>query len=194
MGNINGKDDDRWTKNCETKSKATNVIGIILLTCVDAIHSKSYLGVWYTGWRHAYPLHLTHSALHLPSTHVQCLLTNYIWQMTMTNFIHKTIHKVTYQLNKALQRNSIEPAPLWLLVDHCVLRNWDRILVRAVKGLISRAGMVSICPLLWQRDVKLKTNKRNSIDIMSVNIMNQKTTVNNVRNMILIEVGFSCIN
>ena len=37
----------------------------------------------------------------------------------------------------------------WLLVDHCVLRNWDRILVRAVKGLISRAGMVLICPLLW---------------------------------------------
>ena len=34
---------------------------------------------------------------------------------------------------------------LWLLVDHCVLRNWDRILVRAVKGLISLAGMVSIC-------------------------------------------------
>ena len=30
---------------------------------------------------------------------------------------------------------------LWLLVDHFVLRNWDRILVRAVKGLISRAGM-----------------------------------------------------
>ena len=44
----------------------------------------------------------------------------------------------------------------WLLVDHCVLRNWGRILVRAVKGLISRAGMVSICPLLWQRDVKLQ--------------------------------------
>ena len=44
----------------------------------------------------------------------------------------------------------------WLLVDHCVLRNWDRILVRAVKGLISRAGMVSICQLLWQRDVKLQ--------------------------------------
>ena len=49
---------------------------------------------------------------------------------------------------------------LWLLVDHCVLRNWDRILVRAVKGLIYRAGMVSICPLLWQRDVKLPTNKQ----------------------------------
>ena len=48
---------------------------------------------------------------------------------------------------------------LWLLVDHCVLRNWDRILVRAVKGLISRAGMVSICPLLWQRDVKLQQTK-----------------------------------
>ena len=44
----------------------------------------------------------------------------------------------------------------WLLVDHCVMRNWDRILVRAVKGLISRAGMVSICPLLWQRDIKLQ--------------------------------------
>ena len=47
----------------------------------------------------------------------------------------------------------------WLLVDHCVLRNWGRILVRAVKGLISRAGMVSICPLLWQRDVKLQQTK-----------------------------------
>ena len=44
----------------------------------------------------------------------------------------------------------------WFLVDHCVLRNWDRILDRAVNGLISRAGMVSICPLLWQRDVKLQ--------------------------------------
>ena len=44
----------------------------------------------------------------------------------------------------------------WLLVDQRVLSNWDRILVRAVKGLISRAGMVSICPLLWQRDVKLQ--------------------------------------
>ena len=47
----------------------------------------------------------------------------------------------------------------WLLVDHCVLRNWNRILVRAVKGLIYRAGMVSICPLLWQRDVKLQQPK-----------------------------------
>ena len=51
---------------------------------------------------------------------------------------------------------------LWLLVDHCVLRNWDRILVRAVKGLISRAGMVSICPLLWQRDVKLQQTNKHS--------------------------------
>ena len=47
----------------------------------------------------------------------------------------------------------------WLLVDHCVLRNWGRILVRALKGLISRAGMVSICPLLWQRDVKLQQTR-----------------------------------
>ena len=53
---------------------------------------------------------------------------------------------------------------LWLLVDQCVLSNWDRILVRTVKGLISRAGMVSICPLLWQRDVKLQqTNKHPSL-------------------------------
>ena len=35
-----------------------------------------------------------------------------------------------------------------MIARHCVLRNWDRILVRAVKGLISRAGMVLICPLL----------------------------------------------
>ena len=56
----------------------------------------------------------------------------------------------------------------WLLVDHCVLRNWDRILVRAVKGLISRAGMVSICPLLWQRDVKLPT-------IQPTNLLNAMT-------------------
>ena len=33
-----------------------------------------------------------------------------------------------------------------MIVHHCVLRNWDRILVRAVNGLISWAGMVSICP------------------------------------------------
>ena len=46
------------------------------------------------------------------------------------------------------------------IVCHCVLRNWDRILARAViSGLISRAGMVSICPLLWQRDVKLQQTK-----------------------------------
>ena len=53
-----------------------------------------------------------------------------------------------------LTRSSVHSQ--WLLVDQCVLSNWDRILVRAVKGLISRAGMVSICPLLWQRDVKLQ--------------------------------------
>ena len=46
-----------------------------------------------------------------------------------------------------------------MIVCHCVLRNWDRILVRAVKGLISRAGIVSICPLLWQRDVELQQTK-----------------------------------
>ena len=50
----------------------------------------------------------------------------------------------------------------WFLVDHCVLRNWDRILVRAVKGWISRAGMVSICPLLGQRGVKLQQTNQTS--------------------------------
>ena len=40
------------------------------------------------------------------------------------------------------------------------MRHWDRILVRAVKGLISRAGMVSICPLLSQRDLKLQQTKQ----------------------------------
>ena len=38
---------------------------------------------------------------------------------------------------------------------------------QGIKGLISRAGMVSICPLLWQRDVKLKqTNKQTYIQIL----------------------------
>ena len=54
---------------------------------------------------------------------------------------------------------------VWRVVDHCVLRNWDRILVRAVKGLISRAGMVSICPLLWQRDVKLQQTTTISYEV-----------------------------
>ena len=49
----------------------------------------------------------------------------------------------------------------WLLVDQCVLRNWDRILVRAVKGLISRGGMISTCPLLWQRGI----NKPNPVSV-----------------------------
>ena len=54
---------------------------------------------------------------------------------------------------------------LWLLVDHCVLRNWDRILVRAVKGLISR--------LAWSRYVRycdketLNSNKQNYIKSIS---------------------------
>ena len=60
----------------------------------------------------------------------------------------------------------------WLLVDHCVLRNWDRILVRAVKGLISSLlptyGMVLICPLLWQRDVKTPTNIDSTLSICGI--------------------------
>ena len=67
---------------------------------------------------------------------------------------------------------------LWLLVDHCVVRNWDRILVRAVKGLISRAGMVSICPLLWQRDVKLQqTNTHLGAKISLVKVIITRTSI-----------------
>ena len=46
-----------------------------------------------------------------------------------------------------------------MIARHCVMRNWDRIPIRTVKGLISRAGIVSICPFLWQRDVKLQHTK-----------------------------------
>ena len=35
-----------------------------------------------------------------------------------------------------------------LIARHCDLRNWDQISVRAVRGVIYRAGMVSICLLL----------------------------------------------
>ena len=55
-----------------------------------------------------------------------------------------------------------------MIACHCVLRNWDRILVRAVKGLISRAGIVSICLLLWQRDVKLQQTKHRDVYVCSV--------------------------
>ena len=40
-------------------------------------------------------------------------------------------------------------------------------MVRAVKGLISRAGMVLICPLLWQRDVKLQQQQQQHNNIYS---------------------------
>ena len=46
-----------------------------------------------------------------------------------------------------------------MITRHCVLRNWDRIPVMAVKGLNSLAGIVSICPLLWQTGIKLPTNQ-----------------------------------
>ena len=46
-----------------------------------------------------------------------------------------------------------------LFVIVSCLRNWDRTLVRAVKGLIYRAGMVSICPLLWQRTLNSYKSK-----------------------------------
>ena len=77
---------------------------------------------------------------------------------------------------------------LWLLVDHCVLRTWDRILVRAVKGLISRAGMVSICPLLWQRDVKLQQTNNHSnghIETMPAREINPFTALTRIRSQFL---------
>ena len=46
-----------------------------------------------------------------------------------------------------------------MIAPHWVLRNWDLISVRAVRGLISRTGMVSIFLLLRQRDVKLQQAK-----------------------------------
>ena len=81
-------------------------------------------------------------------------------QMTFIEYIWAISRRILYKLRRqprwlsGLTRSCVHS--LWLLVNHCVLSNWDRILVRAVKGLISRAGMVSICPLLWQRDVKLQ--------------------------------------
>ena len=33
-----------------------------------------------------------------------------------------------------------------MIAHHCVLRNWDRIPVRAIKGLTFWARMVSMCP------------------------------------------------
>ena len=82
-----------------------------------------------------------------------------LWQGMLACLCWRSLHPPSQpRWLSGLMRSRVHS--LWLLVDHCVLRNWDRILVRAVKGLISRAGMVSICPLLWQRDVKTPTNKQ----------------------------------
>ena len=93
----------------------------------------------------------------LPYEWWKSLRTRYPWPYlplykTIDIFTDKKIRQPRWL--SGLMRSRVHS--LWLLVDHCVLRNWDRILVRAVKGLNSRAGMVSICPLLWQRDVKLQ--------------------------------------
>ena len=78
-----------------------------------------------------------------------------LWSMLSMLYFSQKSHNTLVPAPMAERSNAYSRVhSLWLLVDHCVLRNWDRILVRAVKGLISRAGMVSICPLLWQRDVK----------------------------------------
>ena len=87
----------------------------------------------FTGWRSSTSL---------------CLLSG--------TFVHGTHHDSLCRIRQSrwlsgLRRSLVHSL---MIARHCVLRNWDRILVRAVKGLISRAGMVSICPLLWQRDVK----------------------------------------
>ena len=88
----------------------------------------------------------------------------------MTSWRHFNVYSTSYRASPdgSAVWGVVVSTRWWLLVDHCVLRNWDRILVRAVKGLISRAGMVSICPLLWQRDVKLQQTKKNRrhIDVM----------------------------
>ena len=93
--------------------------------------------------------------------HVWTIVDNIQWSIWVSIYSLRSnyyVHKSQPRWLSGLTRSCVHS--LWLLVDHCVLSNWDRILVRAVKGLISRAGMVSICPLLWQRDVKLQqTNK-----------------------------------
>ena len=76
----------------------------------------------------------------------EVLLTS-LWMLRRT-FWHYNIcfNCITYAWRQprwlsGLTRSCVHS--LWLLVDHCVLSNWDRILVRAVKGLISRAGILS---------------------------------------------------
>ena len=62
-------------------------------------------------------------------------------------YIHNNMMANVYILWSAcVEINS----PVTLCYSHPSLcpENWDRIPVRAVRGLISRAGMVSICPLL----------------------------------------------
>ena len=115
-----------------------------------SVVSVSDMHTWHTGIYSVEILHQSVSVVRSVCTS-RCVLL----------YIHFHFHLVCGQPRwlSGLRRSRIHSP--WLLVDHCVLRNWDRILVRAVKGLISRAGMVLICPLLWQRDVKLQqtTNK-----------------------------------
>ena len=85
----------------------------------------------------------------IPAEH-PLVYANYAWSKTPHNC------KRHPQWLSDLSRSLVHSL---MIVRHCNLRNWDRILVRAVKGLISRAAIVSICSLLWQRDVKLQQTK-----------------------------------
>ena len=103
--------------------------------------------------------------------HVSCLYVLWRYSHFHVSCLYVLWSVILFALASQIMCITFASHPRWLsglrrslvhslmIARHCVLRNWDRILVRAVKGLISRAGMVSICPLLWQRDVKTLTNQ-----------------------------------
>ena len=88
--------------------------------------------------------------LFFPYFHIHISLK--LWKLILDNTFHKLL-KCQPRWLSGLRRSLVHSL---MVARHCVRRNWDQIPGRAVKGLISRAGMVSICPLLWPRDVKLQ--------------------------------------
>ena len=132
----------------------------VLLTSSNITYTGHYWEVLLTSNNITYTGHYWEVDPLLTSNNIT--YTGHYWEVLLasSNIIHNNIVRQPRWLS-GLMRSRVHS--LWLLVDHCVLRNWDRILVRAVKGLISRAGMVSICPLLWQRDVKLQQTNNNIV-------------------------------
>ena len=140
------------------------MLSINLYTC---IRNRKYIGKWFDIFRRTQEHYL--KMFRIGFHHIIIEPHYCIFSFSFSQFI--TILCSQPRWLSGLRRSRVHS--LWLLVDHCVLRNWDRILVRAVKGLISRAGMVSICPLLWQRDVKLQQTTNITI-LCIVGIITQK--------------------